>query len=68
MYFILPFFLAGTFGLDPKPAPAKENIITTTRSHTDPKVTAAVNACKPTDVIKVGGAGNKVGSDTDLSS
>ncbi|XP_052827395.1 3'(2'),5'-bisphosphate nucleotidase 1 isoform X2 [Octopus bimaculoides] len=50
----------GTFGLDPKPAPANENIITTTRSHSDPKVTAAVNACKPTEVIKVGGAGHKV--------
>ncbi|CAI9730749.1 2 3' [Octopus vulgaris] len=50
----------GTFGLDSKPAPANENIITTTRSHSDPKVTAAVNACNPTDVIKVGGAGHKV--------
>ncbi|GAB1609572.1 3'(2'),5'-bisphosphate nucleotidase 1-like [Argonauta hians] len=50
----------GAFGLNSKPAPANENIITTTRSHSDPKVTSAVEACQPTNVIKVGGAGHKV--------
>ena len=46
--------------MEKKSPPEGQNIITTTRSHSDPKVTGAITACEPTDVIRVGGAGHKV--------
>lgn len=36
------------------------NIITTTRSHSDYTITKTVQACEPTEVLRVGGAGHKV--------
>lgn len=50
----------GAYGMEKKSPPEGKNIITTTRSHSDPKVTGAVTACEPTEVIRVGGAGHKV--------
>ncbi|CAG5121758.1 unnamed protein product [Candidula unifasciata] len=50
----------GSFGFTLKSPPANKNIITTTRSHADRIVTEAVNACEPTEIVKVGGAGHKV--------
>ena len=52
--------LAGAFGFEPTKAPAEENIITTTRSHTTKVVSETIEACEPTEVLKVGGAGHKV--------
>lgn len=48
--------------MEKKSPPEGKNIITTTRSHSDPKVTGAITACEPTEVIRVGGAGHKVGT------
>jgi 3'(2'), 5'-bisphosphate nucleotidase len=50
----------GGFGFSAVKAPAEQNIITTTRSHTTKVVTDAIEACEPTEVMKVGGAGHKV--------
>lgn len=50
----------GAFGISGISAPAEETIITTTRSHGTGIVSEAVNACQPTSVLRVGGAGNKV--------
>lgn len=50
----------GTGGFEPSLAPADKFIITTTRSHSNAIVLAALEALSPTDVIKVGGAGYKV--------
>lgn len=50
----------GTGGFEPKLAPSDQFIITTTRSHSNTLVQAALEALTPTDVIKVGGAGYKV--------
>lgn len=55
------FLCIGAYGLQKKSPPEGQNIITTTRSHSDPKVTGAITACEPTEVIRVGGAGHKVG-------
>ena len=38
----------------------KQNIITTTKSHSSEIVRMAVDACRPTEVVRVGGAGKKV--------
>lgn len=50
----------GTHGMEKKSPPEGKNIITTTRSHSDPRVAGAVTACEPTEVMRVGGAGHKV--------
>lgn len=50
----------GAFGISGQSPPAGERIITTTRSHGTGIVSEAVDACKPTSVLRVGGAGNKV--------
>ncbi|XP_037811705.1 3'(2'),5'-bisphosphate nucleotidase 1 isoform X1 [Lucilia sericata] len=50
----------GTGGFEPTEAPADKFVITTTRSHSNAIVQAALDALVPTDVIKVGGAGYKV--------
>ena len=51
----------GAFGFDSSATPPSgENIITTTRSHSSRTVMAAVQACAPTQVLRVGGCGHKV--------
>ncbi|KAL8618369.1 hypothetical protein ACOMHN_047441 [Nucella lapillus] len=49
----------GGFGFECRSPHAGQNIITTSRTHSDDVVTGAVNACLPTNVIRVGGAGYK---------
>lgn len=50
----------GAFGFQLKEVPAGKHIITTTRSHSNKLVTDCVTAMNPDDVLRVGGAGNKV--------
>lgn len=50
----------GAFGFQLQEVPDGKRIITTTRSHGNKLVTCAVQAMDPHDVIKVGGAGNKI--------
>ncbi|XP_036941992.1 3'(2'),5'-bisphosphate nucleotidase 1 [Acanthopagrus latus] len=50
----------GAFGFTLKEAPGNRRIITTTRSHSNKVVTECVDAMEPHEVIKVGGAGNKI--------
>ncbi|KAK3595969.1 hypothetical protein CHS0354_032484 [Potamilus streckersoni] len=49
----------GAFGYE-RGQPPDGRIITTTRSHSDRIITESVNACEPTQVLRVGGAGHKV--------
>ncbi|KAJ8308505.1 hypothetical protein KUTeg_013379 [Tegillarca granosa] len=51
---------AGAYGFERKNPPQGQNIITTTRSHSDEIITQSVEACKPTEILRVGGAGHKV--------
>lgn len=50
----------GSFGYTKCPPPADQHIITTTRSHGTKAVNDAIEACEPTEVLRVGGAGHKV--------
>ncbi|GLV40635.1 uncharacterized protein CBL_04438 [Carabus blaptoides fortunei] len=50
----------GIGGFTPQPPPANRLIVTTTRSHSDQTVQAALDAMNPDEVIRVGGAGHKV--------
>jgi len=50
----------GTFGHNAASPPTGQNIITTTRSHSNKNVNASIEACNPTEVLRVGGAGHKV--------
>ncbi|KAI0213632.1 3'(2'),5'-bisphosphate nucleotidase 1 [Lamellibrachia satsuma] len=50
----------GGFGYESEPLPDGKNIIVTTRSHGTGTVAEAVDACEPTEVNRVGGAGHKV--------
>lgn len=50
----------GAFGLARQNPPQDKRIITTTRSHMTASVTEAINACEPTSILQVGGAGHKV--------
>ena len=50
----------GAFGFERQKPPEGENIITTTRSHSNRAVTEAVESCQPSNVVRVGGAGHKV--------
>lgn len=50
----------GVGGFNPKSPPEGKRIITTTRSHGTPVVQAALDALKPDEVIRAGGAGHKV--------
>ncbi|XP_034192646.1 3'(2'),5'-bisphosphate nucleotidase 1 [Osmia lignaria lignaria] len=50
----------GFGGFTPVVAPAGKRIVTTTRSHSDSNVQAAINALCPDEVVRVGGAGYKV--------
>lgn len=51
----------GAFGFQLQEAPGDRRIITTTRSHSNKVVTDCVEAMEPHEVVRVGGAGNKVG-------
>ena len=51
----------GTFGFKRNEELAG-NIVTTTRSHSDFTITKTVEACEPSEVLRVGGAGHKVNS------
>jgi len=51
---------AGAFGTEHKSPPADKRIITTTRSHMTQAVKKAIDACSPTEILRVGGAGHKV--------
>lgn len=50
----------GAFGFQLQEAPGDRRIITTTRSHSNKVVTDCVEAMEPHEVVRVGGAGNKV--------
>ncbi|XP_038667921.1 3'(2'),5'-bisphosphate nucleotidase 1 isoform X2 [Scyliorhinus canicula] len=50
----------GVFGIQLKEAPEGKHIITTTRSHSSKLVNDCICAMKADEVIRVGGAGNKV--------
>ncbi|KAM7336667.1 hypothetical protein ACRRTK_005160 [Alexandromys fortis] len=50
----------GAFGFQLKEVPAGKHIITTTRSHNNKLVTDCIAAMNPDNVLRVGGAGNKV--------
>lgn len=50
----------GTFGFQLQEVPGDRRIITTTRSHSNKVVTDCVDAMEPHEVVRVGGAGNKV--------
>lgn len=50
----------GAFGITPKLPPEGKVIVTTTRSHSSRTINAAVDAIKPDEVLRVGGAGHKV--------
>lgn len=49
----------GYGGLTVTPPPAGQRVITTTRSHSNTRVEAALEALKPDNIIRVGGAGHK---------
>lgn len=50
----------GAFGFQLQEVPGNKRIVTTTRSHSNKLVTDCVEAMEPHEVIRVGGAGNKV--------
>ncbi|XP_018517163.1 3'(2'),5'-bisphosphate nucleotidase 1 isoform X2 [Lates calcarifer] len=50
----------GAFGFQLQEVPDDRRIITTTRSHSNKLVTDCVDAMEPHEVIRVGGAGNKI--------
>ncbi len=50
----------GVRGISRTLPPADKRIVTTTRSHGTGLVNDCAEACKPTDIIRVGGAGHKV--------
>lgn len=50
----------GAFGIQKNLPPADKLIITTTRSHSNDTINKSIEAFAPDEVIRVGGAGNKV--------
>lgn len=50
----------GAFGFQLQEVPGDRRVVTTTRSHSNKVVTDCVSAMEPHDVIRVGGAGNKI--------
>ncbi|XP_029351962.1 3'(2'),5'-bisphosphate nucleotidase 1 [Echeneis naucrates] len=50
----------GAFGFQLQEVPGDQRIVTTTRSHSNKVVTDCVDAMEPHEVIRVGGAGNKI--------
>lgn len=57
----------GAYGHTTFELPNDRVIITTTRSHSNAMVEKAINALKPDEVLRVGGAGHKVRSQTQNS-
>ena len=58
----------GVSGIERVLPPADKRIVTTTRSHGTGLVNDCAEACKPTDIIRVGGAGHKVNLKNDGTS
>uniref|UniRef100_A0A8C6ST16 3'(2'),5'-bisphosphate nucleotidase 1 n=1 Tax=Neogobius melanostomus TaxID=47308 RepID=A0A8C6ST16_9GOBI len=50
----------GAFGFELKEVPGGRRVVTTTRSHSNKLVTSCVDAMEPHEVVRVGGAGNKI--------
>ncbi len=50
----------GAYGYEPIEAPKGQNIITTTRSHSNKTVVDSVAACEPSEILGAGGCGHKV--------
>lgn len=50
----------GAFGFTLQAVPGDRRIVTTTRSHSNKVVTDCVDAMEPHEVVRVGGAGNKI--------
>ncbi|KAM4601031.1 3'(2'),5'-bisphosphate nucleotidase 1 isoform 1-T2 [Polymixia lowei] len=50
----------GAFGFQLQEVPGERRVVTTTRSHSNKLVTDCVDAMEPHEVVRVGGAGNKV--------
>ncbi|KAL6095770.1 bpnt1 [Pungitius sinensis] len=50
----------GAFGFKLQEVPGDRRIVTTTRSHSNKLVTDCVDAMEPHEVVRVGGAGNKI--------
>ncbi|XP_013875460.1 3'(2'),5'-bisphosphate nucleotidase 1 isoform X2 [Austrofundulus limnaeus] len=50
----------GAFGFQLQEAPGDKRIVTTTRSHSNKVVMDCVDAMEPHEVVRVGGAGNKI--------
>ncbi|XP_061126206.1 3'(2'),5'-bisphosphate nucleotidase 1 [Syngnathus typhle] len=50
----------GAFGFQLQEVPDNKRIVTTTRSHSSKLITDCVNAMEPHEVLRVGGAGNKI--------
>ncbi|XP_031717274.1 3'(2'),5'-bisphosphate nucleotidase 1 [Anarrhichthys ocellatus] len=50
----------GAFGFQLREVPGDRRIVTTTRSHSNKLVTDCVDAMEPHEVVRVGGAGNKI--------
>lgn len=50
----------GVGGFEPRSPPEGKRIVTTTRSHPSPAEKATLEAFKPDEVLRVGGAGHKV--------
>lgn len=50
----------GAFGFELKEVPGDRRVVTTTRSHSNKLVTSCVDAMEPHEVVRVGGAGNKI--------
>lgn len=53
-------YIPGYKGVIHRHAPQNKRIITTSKLHLNNATKQAINACKPTSVITVGGAGYKV--------
>jgi 3'(2'), 5'-bisphosphate nucleotidase len=50
----------GVGGFKPIPPPEGKRLVVTTRSHMTPVVQQALEALKPDEILRVGGAGYKV--------
>ncbi|CAI5684106.1 unnamed protein product [Oreochromis niloticus] len=50
----------GAFGFQLQEVPGDRRIVTTTRSHSNKLVTDCVDSMEPHEVVRVGGAGNKI--------
>jgi len=51
---------SGVGGFDVKEPPQNNKVYVTTRSHYDTAIESFINGLKPCEIIRVGGAGNKV--------